>query len=513
MTVAVVIQRGLYLDSIFLMRVADRIGHAPGIRRAAAVMGTPANREALVSAGYSDPSLSGARADDLVIAIDGESADAVAAASGRMAEWLAPESRGAARAPSIDEAVRSLPDANVGLVAVPGEHAAAAARQLLEHGLHVFVFSSGVSLADELALKRYAHEHGLLVMGPDCGTAMVGGAGFGFANAVRRGPIGIVGAAGTGLQEIATLVHRAGSGISQAIGTGGRDLTDAVGGITAFDALDALAEDDATRAIVVVAKRPGQAALTALVDRAPGVGKPVVICALGASVPAGAGYARAATLDEAASHALALCGGHESASYRELGAERVRIETGEMGPRQRVIRGLFSGGTLAYQAQIVLRDAGLAVRSNVALDPALQLADDGPGRGHSVFDLGAEGLTQGRPHPMIDPRLRRERIAREAADPEVALILIDVVLGHGAAVDPAKDLAGAIHEAREAARARGGYLAFVASVTGTEDDPQVRSRQVAELEAAGVAVADTAGRAASFAAQVAAVRAHAEAIP
>lgn len=504
MSIRVATLRGLYLDSVFLMRVADRITHAPGVRRAAAVMGTPANRRSLEAAGLFDASIAAAGPDDLVIVIDAETDEAAEAARERLNEWIAPATSPSLAARSLDDALRILPNANVALISVPGDHAAAEARAALDRGLHAFVFSSGVTVADEVALKRDAHERGLLVMGPDCGTAIVGGLGLGFANAVRRGPIGVVGGAGTGIQELTTLIHRAGSGVSHAIGTGGRDLSDAVGGITTFDALDALAVDPVTKVIVVVSKPPGDATLARLVEHARGLSTPVVLCALGASVPQGTGYARAATLDEAVSHALALTGGPAEIPDPRAPLDRVRAEASRLDPRRRYVRGLFAGGTLAYQAQVVLRDAGLVVRSNAPLDPSLRLDVSERSGGHAVLDLGAEELVRGRPHPMIDPRPRHERIVAEISDPGTAVLLLDVVIGHAAMADPAVELTRAIEDGR---RAAGAHVAVVASVTGTDDDPQDRSRQVEILERAGAVVLPTAAQAASFAART--CRAHA----
>jgi len=477
-TVRVVVRAGLYLDSIFLMQVSDRIARAPGIRRASAVMATTANKEALAAAGLADRSLAAAGSDDLAVVVEGETAEAADAAVARLEEWLTPRRDTARRvAASLDEALSLAPHATVLCISVPGEHAASQAAAALERGLHAFIFSSGVSLADEVALKGRAHERGLLVMGPDCGTVMLGDAGLGFANAVRSGPIGIVGATGTGIQEIATLVDRWGGGVSHAIGTGSRDPWDDVGGISTFDALDALAHDPATAVIVVASKPPGERTLRELLSRVGQLPKATVVRALGVKEAGPDAGLDAGTLEDAAWRAFVLAYGGPPAWGD--GAPAVPAPLPRLGERQRWVRGFFSGGTLAAEAQAILGRLGID---------------------HTVVDLGAEELVQGKPHPMIDPGPRREQMVLAAHDPEVGVLLLDVVLGFGAAADPAGDLAPSIAQAKAIADEGGRHVAVVASITGTEEDPQVRSRQRTRLEEAGALVAPSAAEAARLAA-------------
>src|SRR4030095_10708603 len=132
---------------------------------------------------------------------------------------------------SIALGLERAEDADIALISVPGDYAAAEALKALAQGLNVMLFFDNVAIADERAIKLYARARTLLVMGPDCGTAIVNGVPLGFANVVRRGDIGLVAASGTGLQEVTCRIHNLGGGISQAIGTGGRDLKDAGGGM------------------------------------------------------------------------------------------------------------------------------------------------------------------------------------------------------------------------------------------------------------------------------------------
>jgi len=497
------------------MLVAQRIASEPGIRDASAVMGTEANRKALADIGYGDEGrdkdFAAAGPNDLVLALEGERAaidSVIARADSYFARGSGPAA-GVDAAPeprSIAQALAERPDCSVAVISVPGEHAAREARAALAAGLHVFIFSSNVSVEDERALKIEARDRGLVVMGPDCGTAYLGGAGIGFANAVRRGPIGVVAASGTGLQEFASLVHRAGSGISSGIGTGGRDLTDAIGGLTTLAALDALEADPSTRVIALVSKPAGVATTATLAQRLARCTKPVVACVLGAESGASAALRPVSSIDEAVCDALRAAGANAPAFLRfdeRRMREQAADEVEKMHPHQRCVRGLFAGGTLCYQAQAIFRRAGLTVYSNSPLHGMPELADPRVSRDTAFVDMGAETFVRGRPHPMIDATERKNRLGQEGSDPSVGVILLDFILGAIASADPVGDLLDRIREIREAARASGRHLCVVASVCGTEDDRQSLQRQVSALEDAGVLVFASSAQAAMFAREAA----------
>jgi len=508
------------------MQVARRIAGRPGIRDASALLATEANKNVLAAMGYGDEGrdagFATAGPNDLLIALEGEqaAADAVAA---DVDSWLfrgpgaSSGMGGAVREPrSIAEAVAGRPDSSVAVISVPGEHAAREAHAALQAGLNVFLFSSNVSVDDERSLKTEASRRGLIVMGPDCGTTFLGGAGIGFANAVRRGPIGIVGSTGTGMQEFSSLVHQAGSGISNGIGTGSRDLSDAVGGVSTMTGIDALEADPATRVIAVLSKPPGVTATARLARRLRRCTKPVVLCLLGAEPgsmssiahPVGdqgadeGGHVRvASTLDEAVGFALAAVGMREPALlHGDDGSLRERASThvGKMRSAQRHIRGLFAGGTLCYQAQAIFLRSGLVVHSNSPLPGMLELPDPRRSRESSFVDMGAESFVEGRPHPMIDASLRAKRVEQEGDDPTVALILLDFILGAISSRDPVGEILGAIRRAQEAERRRGGHLCVVASVCGTERDTQGLQAQKHALAEAGVVVFLSSAQAAAF---------------
>jgi FdrA protein len=481
------VRRATYLDSIVLMRVSRQVAALPGIEEAGVFIGTPANKEILRDAGILAPEGEGAGPGDLILAVRAAD-DAAARAALAQAARLIDQPLGAA-APatsthtrSLRAAVGQMPDANLALISVPGDFAAAEARKALDLGLHVMIFSDNVPIAEEASLKRAARERGLMVMGPDCGTAIIAGTPLAFANVVPRGDIGIIGASGTGIQEVSCLIARAGGGVSHALGTGGRDLKPEVGAITTLMAIDALDADQATRHIVVISKPPEAAVARRVLERVAHSSKPFTICFLGAASLALPPNARgAATLAAAAELALG-----RPVARGPLEAPLLQADRG------RLVRGLYAGGTLCAEAQLVFREAGVAVASNVPVPGALA-AD--AGAVHTMIDLGDDAFTRGRPHPMIDPAVRDGPLAEALADPAVGVVLLDVVLGFGAHTDPAGHLAGAL---------AGPSAAIIASVTGTDADPQPRHEQVRKLEAAGVIVAESNAEAAALA--LAAVR-------
>jgi FdrA protein len=480
------VRRGTYLDSVALMRISRLVADLAGVEEAGLMIGTPANKQILREAGVLGPDGDKAEPGDLIVALRAISPEAGEAALAEARRLLDQPRAGSGKAPSwrprsIRLAVRELPDTNLALISVPGDFAVAEARKALAHGLHVMIFSDNVPLAAEIELKREARELGLLVMGPDCGTAIVNGVPLAFANVVPRGDIGIVGASGTGIQEVSCLIAHAGRGISHAIGTGGRDLKAEVGAITTVMAIDALDADPATKQIVLISKPPATAVAAKVAGRIGQSRKPFTVCFLGAGrleLPANARLAT--TLAEAAR--LATGGQAGAAALPEA-------------PRSRsggtLIRGLFAGGTLCAEAQIVLMGADLAVGSNVPVPGAA--AARAAGAGHLLIDLGDDAFTRGRPHPMIEPAVRDAPLAEALADKRVGVVLLDCVLGFGGHPDPAGHLAAALTKAPPE------RPVLIASVTGTDRDPQGRSAQVAKLTAAGVTVAASNAEAARLA--------------
>jgi FdrA protein len=495
------VRSGAYYDSVILMQLQRSLAALPGVLDAGVVMGTAANKDILVQSDLLTSEAQAAAADDLVIVVRAEDEAAARAALGQVDELLTRRQRGVAqeyRPKSLESAVQLLPDAQWVLVSVPGRYAAGVARQALHLDRNVFLYSDNVSLDDETALKQAAAEKGLLVMGPDCGTAIVNGVGLGFANRVRRGPIGLVAASGTGLQQVSARIHQLGSGITHALGTGGRDLSQAVGAVTARQGLDLLSRDPETRVIVLISKPPSPAVADELLRAARAAVKPVVVDFIGYSPSARQvdNLHFATTLDETADLAVHLATQGEKDEELALSNAKGRrtkdlgeaTDVARFASGQRYLRGLFSGGTLAYEALLILQDYVPAVYSNVPLNKDYRLVNSMVSQAHTIVDLGEDEFTVGRLHPMMDNDLRIRRLQQEANDPEVAVILLDVVLGYGAHPDPAGELAPAISKARAEAEEAGRHLEVLAVVVGTDEDPQGLNAQIQQLKAAGAKV-------------------------
>jgi FdrA protein len=501
----------LYKDSVTLMQLGARLRERDGIAQASCLMATPANLAQLQDADLSIDTQ--ASPSDLLVVVRGdptacaeaiEAADAILQAKGGAGDGDA----AAFSLPltSIALGVEHNPDADLALISVPGDYAAAEAMKALALGLHVMLFSDNVSIAEERTIKTAARARDLLVMGPDCGTAIVNGVPLGFANVVRRGDIGLVAASGTGLQEVTCRIHNLGGGISQALGTGGRDLKEEIGGITMLQGLAALAADPGTRVIVLISKPPAPAIAHRIEEAAAAAGKPVVVHFLGAAPGRlRAGLVAAVSLRHAADVAVALARGEpapaSSATPTDAAIAAVERLAATMAPAQKAVRALFTGGTFCYEAQLAFIARSLPCSSNAPAKGAASF--DGRFDGHVFLDLGDDDYTRGRPHPMIDPSLRDAAVRTQGADPQTAAILFDVVLGFGAHEDPAVGLAEALADAQRRARAEGRTLALIGHVCGTDGDPQDKAKQVRQLEAAGAVVVGSNVEAASLAAHLA----------
>ena len=487
------VRRGFYLDSVALMRLSSDLAALAGVEDAVAMTGTPSNLDIMREAGLLAPQGEAAGPNDLVVAVRATGQAAAEAALAHAASALgrtgsARTEEGRWRPRTLDGALDRMEDANLALISTPGIYAAREARRALDRGLNVMLFSDNVTLESERALKKRARERGLLVMGPDCGTAYISGTPLAFANIVPRGRVGVISASGTGLQEVAVLLARAGAGISHGIGVGGRDLSDAVGGLSTLDAIDLLASDDGTDHLILVSKPPGPRTARLVFERMAAAGKPCTAVVFGTGdIEAPHGEpALTATLKDAVERAT----GCSIASDFDAGAVARRAAE-RLAPARRALRGLYCGGTLATEAHAVLAAAGFDVVSNTA--SGMRPGSNAP---HTVIDFGADEYTVGRPHPMIDPAVRTAKLREALCEPHVAVVLLDVVLGLGAHPDPAQPICDAV------LAANGGGPAVIASVCGTRDDPQDRERQVAMLEGAGVAVAPSNADAAAIAAAI-----------
>jgi FdrA protein len=500
-TERIVVEKGAYHDSAFLMRVAREIKLLPGIDEAVVLMGTPMNQELIAEAGFGAAQLKGATPMDMVVAIRAASEKALAAAEEELAKLLqGGGEQMAEQAPAfgdLADAAEAHPETNLTSISVAGAYAAFLAHRALDAGKHVFLFSNNVELSDELSLKKRGRELGLLVMGPDCGTAIIAGVGQGFANRVPRGRIGLVGASGTGLQEVSCTVARLGEGVSHAIGTGSRDLSRDVAGMMSELGLRVLAEDKDTKVLALICKHPADEVAQWMHLLLKELGKPVVVRYLGKPARESAdGVFYAASLDEAAEAAVALA--RKKKPVKVNLAKPVAPTARKILGKQKKIAGrlvgLFGGGSLCSEAKLILAGCGVDAQEP---DHPLKTRGRIEEEGHLAIDTGEDFYTVGKPHPMVDQTVRCELIRKCGADPSVGLLLLDLVIGDGSNHDPAPELVAAVKDAR---KKRGKKpLVVLASITGTDADPQNFSRQKAALEAGGVFVQPTAARAAMLA--------------
>jgi FdrA protein len=515
------VHANLYKDSVALMRVAQAMLAMDGVVNATLQMGNPANKEILTEAGLLTTEVASAGPSDVMVVVQATSSKACSSAIDAAKSQLAGTAKAASGSAQEEIAPRTvgmglakLGSANIAQISVPGSYAAAEALKAVKQGLNVFMFSDNVPLAQEVAIKTEAAKRGVLVMGPDCGTAIIGGVPLGFANNVRKGNIGLVAASGTGLQEVTTQIHRMGGGVSHAIGTGGRDVYADVGGITMLQGIALLAKDAATEVIAIVSKPPAPEVTIKVMAALERAGKPAVVLFLGSDLKStNKNIQSVQTMVDCAAQAVQLANNWGLTS--KVNKAQQSTKKGAKGsdpnwlagypiPRKptfskasRYLRALYSGGTYCSEAQTIWAKAGLTVWSNIPVNKAFAL--ENPKKAsfeHTALDLGDDDFTVGKPHPMIDQGARIERLLREAADPSVRVILLDVVIGWGAHADPASELAAAVVQAKKIAAKGKRNLAVIGFVCGTDLDPQGFADQEQKLRDAGMVLAPNSASAA-----------------
>lgn len=498
MSVKALIKKNTYLDSITLMSISNEANQIEGVKQAMIGMGTEMNKEVIRNVGMDTKDIEEAKTGDLMIVIETDGEKDISQTLEQVEQLLTKKDKKQSESETIyhtiHEAATELEKANIAVISVSGEFAAREARKALDENLHVMLFSDNVSIEDEISLKNIAHNKGLLMMGPDCGTAIINNIGLCFANNVRLGNIGIVGASGTGSQEMSVRIHEFGKGISQLIGTGGRDLSDEVGGIMMIDSLHALEADPKTDVIVLVSKPPAKRTEEKVLAVVKELSKPVVIWFLGgnekAITNANAHYAKYSK--EAAIQAVLLAGAKEDElNKRALNLPLIKEVQEKLTAEQKYIRGLFTGGTLCDEAMFAAMEKYPNVYSNIHPNPEFHLEDINVSKEHTFIDFGSDEFTQGRAHPMIDPSTRIDRFLQEASDPEVGVILLDFVLGYGAHEDPVGAMLPAIFEAKDLAEKEGRHLEILGYVLGTELDEQNLELQIQKLEEAGVTISSS----------------------
>lgn len=484
------LRKGSYQDSVVLMLLTNKISSIEGVNKVSIMMGTPANKDLFIAGGMETPELMEASSNDMVMVIDSDLENIEEIVFKETNDFLKNQSAKSSggkedkTVKSWEQATSKLPNANLAVISIAGAYAAMEADRALDENLNVFMFSDNVSLEDEVRLKEKAHKKGLLVMGPDCGTGIIHGTPIAFANYVEKGKIGIVGASGTGIQELTTIIDRLGEGVSNAIGTGGRDLNAAVGGITMLDAINALEQDNSVEVMIIVSKPPAKQVRDKIVKRLEGVEKPVVTLFLGEKPETHEkGFYHAYTLDEAARIAVKLV------RNESIEVDNTVIEYNDRFVKEenKTIKAYYSGGTLAYEAAVLLKDTlKLSANSEVKVVDYILKAE-----GHEVIDLGDDKYTQGKPHPMIDASTRIEYMKEAANDKSTGVILFDLVLGYGSHEDMAAELSKGIKTLQKKAEEENRKLFFVTTICGTKKDVQNFDYQKKQMEDLGVIVCDS----------------------
>ncbi len=483
-----VVKKGSYQDSVVLMLLTNELSSLEGVNKIQVMMATPANKDIFKSSGLDTEELMEASANDMVVVADVAEESVVEAVMEKVEDFLKKQAtasegkKGAESVKSWDKALEKMPEANLAVISIPGAYAALEADRALDEGLNVFMFSDNVTIEDEKALKEKAHEKGLALMGPDCGTGIIQGVPIAFTNKVTPGSIGIIGASGTGIQEVTTIIDRLGEGVTNAIGIGGRDLNAKIGGITMMDMIDAMEDDDTVKVLLIVSKPPAKEVRDQISARLSNFSKPVVTLFVGEKPDYHEeGFYHAYTLDEAARLAVSLVRGSE------VPEATVDVDTSEFYKAEdnKTIKAYYSGGTLANEAAMLIKDA-----MNCQVPPEdiegymLQLD------GNVVVDLGDDAYTQGKPHPMIDPAKRIECMQEAVDDPSTGVVLLDIMLGYGSHEDMAGSLIPTIKELQAKADAQGRKVFFVATVCGTRSDYQGYDEAVNKLKNAGVIVCE-----------------------
>lgn len=499
MYLCVDVRKDSYYDSVALMLVTKEIKKMSGIKEVIVGMGTDLNKELADNLNLSNDQIKSLTPNDFFIAAETEEEHALEKIIKRVDEILntkKEESETNIKVNTLGSAVRHLKDANLAIISLPGKYVFEEAKKALQNGLHVMLFSDNVTVEEELELKKLGRDKGLLVMGPDCGTAIINQVPLCFANVVRKGDIGIVGASGTGTQEVSVIIDKLGGGVSQVIGTGGRDLKSQIGGIMMLEGFKALIDDPDTRVIVLISKPPAPLVAEEILALVHNAGKPVVVNFIGgdrAQIERSGAYS-CVSLEDAAHKAVQLSKGEKvqdftgfAQSEQEID-EIVKNEVSKLGNQQKYLRALYTGGTLADEAMKLLGKEGYGIYSNIPLTPELKLENNHKSREHTCIDLGDDDFTVGKPHPMIDPSGRSFRLLKEVEDEEVAIVLMDFVIGYGSNMDPAGEMLPSIIEAKKRMENSGKYLCVIGYICGTDSDPQNYRVQKEKLESAGVVI-------------------------
>lgn len=490
MVVYNLIKKNEYYDSVTLMVFSKKLSEIQGVIEAAVMMGTDHNKELMFRSKILDlKTKNESTSNDLIIGIKARNDDIIVHALKTLEDEFIQKKESSKllvkkKFNSVTSALKNISDLNFAIISVPGRYAKNEVMKCLTNNLHVLLFSDNVSYEDEITMKKYAKEKNLLMMGPDCGTAIINHISLGFANEIKKGSIGLTGASGTGLQEVLSIIDSLDDGISQVLGTGGRDLTEEIGAAMMLDTLMALERDSRTNIIGIIAKTATVTSIQKILDKVKNFKKPIVACILGADSKLfeGSNIKFASNLQEAAYKLVSL------SKKKIIKPESNKIFNLEKISRGKYLRGLYSGGTLAYEAILLMEGRIKELYSNLKIKNVNPLEDFERSLYNTVLDMGDDYFTNGMPHPMIDPKLRSLRIKKEIYDSETAVILLDCILGHGSHNDPAGEIIAIVEEVKKI----GIKLpVIVVSICGTKNDYQDLNKSIERLENTGIIVTKT----------------------
>ncbi len=491
MIIKSIIKPNTYIDSMTLMALSTKVNQLPLVQKAMIGMGTEMNKQVINDVGLMDQAIKSANRSDLIIVFQVQKEQDVEIVIEEITQLQneknhSNESQKAYT--SLSKALKSETESNLVLFSIAGEYLYPEAKMALENNKHVMIFSDNVSIEEEISLKKLAIEKDLLLMGPDCGTAIINGSGLCFANKVRRGDIGIIAASGTGSQEVSVQIDRLGSGISQLIGVGGRDLSEKVGGLMMLHALKMLDQDPETKVITLISKPPAKTVEKTIIAAAKELKKPVVICFIGTHE-----QLESSNITIVPNTLLAAQKASELSQELTITLPTQKIENAllkSLAPSQKYLRGLFAGGTICDEIFYELTKV-VPITSNIAGDLATRHQFGNVFNGHCVIDFGDDQYTQGRAHPMIDSTFRSQAIIDQANDPSTAIIAMDFELGFGANADPVGSVLPQIIAAQKIAKNDNRSLIFIAYLLGTDLDFQNKKAQETALKNAGVIVVDS----------------------
>ena len=476
-----IIKKNFFRDSVQMMQFSQQLKDEQGVIDAAIVMSTVLNKNTLKNMNLLTEDGISATENDTLISINCQDENSLSNAIQKAEQLLTSISAKAKNEfTSLASALDTFSDANIASLSIPGQFVKEMATELINKQLNLFVFSDHVPLEDEIYLKNLALENNVLFMGPEAGTSILNGTVFGFGNRVRKGSIGIIGASGTGIQESSTMIDLFGEGISHGIGVGGRDLRNDIGGMMTMKAMEIFENDPNTKAVLLVSKPVDNYIRNKIINKINNFSKKnYVLCLIGDNENSvdTAKIKFSKSIQMSVLKILKLLDDNVYKKTKDVVRNQINdsIKLSEslskdLNEGQKFIRGFFAGGTLCYESKIILEQMIGKIYSNLSSDDEYSIKGNVSSKENTLIDFGEEEFTSARPHPIIDPLLRRNRILEDANDPNVGVIIIDIICGINAAKNTMAFHAETIKKAIEIAREQGRKLSVFTYICGTEND-------------------------------------------